>query len=64
VFVGGCCDPPEWAYVEDAYIAGNSAERKRSTFVDIKNTPWVEERTRMDDMGYLNTVRRVRKFQT
>jgi polynucleotide 5'-hydroxyl-kinase GRC3/NOL9 len=64
VFVGGCCDPPEWAYVEDAYMAGNSAERKGSTFVDIKNTPWVEESTRMDDMGYLNTVRRVRKFQT
>jgi polynucleotide 5'-hydroxyl-kinase GRC3/NOL9 len=50
VFVGGCCEPPEWAYLEDANAA--------------TCTPWLEEDTRMDNMGYLNTVRRVRKFQT
>jgi polynucleotide 5'-hydroxyl-kinase GRC3/NOL9 len=64
VFVGGCCDPPEWAYVEDAYIARSLAGPRETTAVDIESTPWVDDRARMDDMGYLNTVRRVRKFQT
>jgi polynucleotide 5'-hydroxyl-kinase GRC3/NOL9 len=64
VFVGGCCDPPEWAYVEDAYIASNLAGRKDSMAIDVESTPWVEVRAQLDDMGYLNTVRRVRKFQT
>jgi polynucleotide 5'-hydroxyl-kinase GRC3/NOL9 len=49
VFVGGCCDAPEWAYVEEG------------TGVDV---PWVEDEGVVDAMGYLNTVRRVRKFQT
>ena len=53
VFVGGCCDAPEWAFVEDAYAAEEAS-----------TLPWVENESTMEEMGYLNTVRRVRKFQT
>jgi polynucleotide 5'-hydroxyl-kinase GRC3/NOL9 len=56
VFVGGCCEQPEWAYLEDADAASMGS--------GPNCTPWLEEETRVDDMGYLNTVRRVRKFQT
>jgi polynucleotide 5'-hydroxyl-kinase GRC3/NOL9 len=56
VLVGGCCEPPEWAYLEDANAV--------SAYTETSPIPWVEESARMDDMGYLNTVRRVRKFQT
>lgn len=50
VFVGGCCDSPEWAFLE-----GAETEQSR---------PWVEKGSIVDDMGYLGTIRRVRKFQT
>jgi polynucleotide 5'-hydroxyl-kinase GRC3/NOL9 len=56
VLVGGCCEPPEWAYLEDADAT--------STDVEASHIPWVERSTCMDAMGYLSTVRRVRKFQT
>jgi polynucleotide 5'-hydroxyl-kinase GRC3/NOL9 len=64
VFVGGCCDPPEWAYTEDAYLASNVVGAKDAMIENVRCTPWVEDRARLDNMGYLNTVRRVRKFQT
>jgi polynucleotide 5'-hydroxyl-kinase GRC3/NOL9 len=64
VFVGGCCDPPEWAYIEDMYVAENVVGSKDSAFDNSRCTPWVDERAQLDNMGYLNTVRRVRKFQT
>jgi polynucleotide 5'-hydroxyl-kinase GRC3/NOL9 len=65
VFVGGCCEHPEWAYLEDTYAAHNTAGiALLPAAVDQTNVPWVEEKTLMEDMGYLNTVRRVRKFQT
>jgi polynucleotide 5'-hydroxyl-kinase GRC3/NOL9 len=57
VLVSGCCDSPEWAYLEDAYSA---KEASGST----ESVPWVEDAARVEDMGYLSTVRRVRKFQT
>lgn len=50
VFVGGCCDTPEWAFLE-----GAETEQSR---------PWVEKGSVIEDMGYLGTIRRVRKFQT
>lgn len=64
VFVSGCCDAPEWAYVEDAYagVSGEAGEVSGSD--EVVHAPWVDDVDRMDDMGYLNTVRRVRKFQT
>jgi polynucleotide 5'-hydroxyl-kinase GRC3/NOL9 len=58
VMVGGCCEMPEWAYVEDAYAAVGQIPGGR------KDAPWVEEKSIMEEMGYLNTVRRVRKFQS
>ncbi|KAF2827680.1 hypothetical protein CC86DRAFT_381660 [Ophiobolus disseminans] len=60
VFVGGCCESPEWAYLEDAYAGSATATGMN----DGDRRPWVEGMGDMDDMGYLNTVRRVRKFQT
>lgn len=57
VLVSGCCDPPEWAYLEDVY----SAKRVSGSTVFA---PWVEDAARVEQMGYLSTVRRVRKFQT
>jgi polynucleotide 5'-hydroxyl-kinase GRC3/NOL9 len=62
VFVAGCCETPEWAYMEDAYAAQNATEGAKD---GAEKLPlWVEKESVMDDMGYLNTLRRVRKFQT
>jgi polynucleotide 5'-hydroxyl-kinase GRC3/NOL9 len=64
VLVGGCCDPPEWAYLEDVQSTDVSRGHEGASSEKGDCRPWVEDRARMDDMGYLNTVRRVRKFQT
>lgn len=53
VFVGGCCDVPEWAFLEDAYV-------KEATASPV----WAEREDVIDSMGYMSTVRRVRRFQT
>jgi len=53
VFVGGCSDLPEWAFLEDAYA-------KEATGPPL----WVEKEDVIDNMGYMSTVRRVRRFQT
>ncbi|KAK1909983.1 hypothetical protein P3342_008155 [Pyrenophora teres f. teres] len=53
VFVGGCSDVPEWASLEDAYA-------KKATALPL----WVEKEDVIDKMGYMSTVRRVRRFQT
>jgi polynucleotide 5'-hydroxyl-kinase GRC3/NOL9 len=64
VFVGGCCDVPEWAFVEDAYARKEAGAQEQSGFATkiVDELPWVEREDAMDEMGYLNTVRRVRKF--
>ncbi|KAH8727252.1 hypothetical protein GQ44DRAFT_748589 [Phaeosphaeriaceae sp. PMI808] len=64
VFVGGCCETPEWAYVEDAYAANGTTASGPLLPNMTKSAPWVEDAKQMSGMGYLNTVRRVRKFQT
>ncbi|CAO2656205.1 Nn.00g050080.m01.CDS01 [Neocucurbitaria sp. VM-36] len=66
VFIGGCADMPDWAYLEDTptiksigrFGATSSGEENRH------GIPWAEEPRAINSMGYLNTVRRVRKFQT
>jgi polynucleotide 5'-hydroxyl-kinase GRC3/NOL9 len=63
VLVGGCCETPEWAYLEKWY-ATNGAIYAESVLDNTSCMPWVEEKARMNEMGYLNTARRVRKFQT
>ncbi|KAI4955516.1 hypothetical protein J4E91_001377 [Alternaria rosae] len=61
IFVGGCCDVPEWAYLEDAC----AQEEARKATTSVGSLPiWVEKEDLVDGMGYLSTVRRVRKFQT
>ena len=72
VFVAGCCDTPEWAYTEDAYgqldaQTGNMQVGGRFVgegvlMEGVEMPPWVEKKSVVDSMGYLNTVRRVRKF--
>lgn len=72
VFVAGCCDTPEWAYAEDScfrfmkakeYMARNGEFVGQDVEMDgVDMPPWVEKRTTVERMGYLNTVRRVRKF--
>lgn len=65
VLVTGCCGMPEWAFVEDMYAkhrAGLPSEVDWSG--DMKQQPWVMRKDSSERMGYLNTVRRVRKFQT
>ncbi|KAF1920427.1 hypothetical protein BDU57DRAFT_439926 [Ampelomyces quisqualis] len=57
VLVGGCCDPPEWAYLEDAHAATSTPSSQQT-----QNIPWLETKDRTHHMGYLNTLRRVRKF--
>lgn len=67
VFVFGCCEDPEWAYMEDAYsrIAeqAEDAYLGRRVAAEPLTSPWVQKASVMEEMGYLNTVRRVRKFQ-
>jgi polynucleotide 5'-hydroxyl-kinase GRC3/NOL9 len=64
VFVGGCCDVPEWAFVEDAYAkkGAGSHEQPGLTTEFVDHMPWVESEGVIEEMGYLNTVRRVRKY--
>lgn len=65
ILIGGCCDMPEWAYTEDAWVqqrADAGDTQAPGTLGDA--APWVEKEDVMESMGYLNTVRRVRKFQT
>jgi polynucleotide 5'-hydroxyl-kinase GRC3/NOL9 len=64
VMVGGCCDRPEWAYLDEVSCGDRLTSREGPSPSVAGSIPWVAERTQMDDMGYLNTVRRVRKFQT
>lgn len=68
VFVFGCCETPEWAYTEDAYY--QLSQQTQSGEVDektaahgIKLPPWVARGPLVDNMGYMNVPRRVRKFQ-
>ena len=76
VVVLGCCDVPEWAYVEEAYGAVARRRRELSEVMGTEGVvddevvmmegvelgPWVARKSAADGMGYLNTVRRVRKF--
>lgn len=65
VFVAGCADAPEWAYVEDAYLGQHEEETGKRKVGERGELPtWVERKDVVDGMGYLNAVRRVRKFQT
>lgn len=66
VFVYGCCDSSQWAYLEDAHAKEEeSAHAEVNMSEDTKDAlPWVEKESSMERMGYLNTLRRVRKFQT
>ncbi|KAH3963906.1 hypothetical protein HBI56_199760 [Parastagonospora nodorum] len=64
VLVSGCCDPPEWAYLEDVHSVLGSSSSERRPSGSAESVPWVENGARVEDMGYLSTVRRVRKFQT
>jgi len=68
VFVFGCCDTPEWAFTEDAYnVAAERTEREdpgaQLAIKPTKPQPWVACAEEIGNMGYLNTVRRIRKFQ-
>jgi polynucleotide 5'-hydroxyl-kinase GRC3/NOL9 len=65
VLVGGCCESPEWAYIEGenrATMLCSSKSYGTNPWPDSR--PWVESGALVEAMGFLNTVRRVRKFQT
>ncbi|KAI8939746.1 hypothetical protein NX059_003491 [Plenodomus lindquistii] len=66
VLVSGCCGMPEWAFMEDSYAEARAALQNEvgASSVDASARPWVMEEEAAERMGYLNTVRRVRKFQT
>ncbi|PSN62822.1 hypothetical protein BS50DRAFT_680153 [Corynespora cassiicola Philippines] len=53
--VVGAGEVAEWAFVEDAYLAVSGGREGECG-------PWVEKKGVMSGMGYLGTVRRVRKF--
>jgi polynucleotide 5'-hydroxyl-kinase GRC3/NOL9 len=61
IFVGGCCDTPDWAFVEEVHA---TAVVERDGSRCALGAPWVQDGFLVDNMGYLDTVRRVRKFQT
>lgn len=52
ILVGGCCDMPGWVFQQER----SGLERDEHI--------WLEKDTVVEDLGYLNTIRRVRKFQT
>ncbi|KAF3047634.1 Polynucleotide 5'-hydroxyl-kinase grc3 [Didymella heteroderae] len=64
VFAVGCAETPGWAYVEDAYLAQYEEEIGERKLGSAEMGPWVEKEDVLDGMGYLGTVRRVRKFIT
>ncbi|KAF3004852.1 Polynucleotide 5'-hydroxyl-kinase grc3 [Curvularia kusanoi] len=65
VFAVGCVETPEWAYLEDAYAAQYEEEVGQRKVGSSAGLPvWVEREDVVEGMGYLNTVRRVRKFIT
>jgi polynucleotide 5'-hydroxyl-kinase GRC3/NOL9 len=68
VFVSGCCNTPEWAYTEDSYhkaaeirVAGEVGDQLVSE--DVELPPWVARAEEVKSAGYLNAVRRIRKYQ-
>ncbi|KAF2707416.1 hypothetical protein K504DRAFT_411618 [Pleomassaria siparia CBS 279.74] len=68
VFVFGCCETPEWAYAEDAYLeaAGRGKDIKvgnKMANEAVELPPWIAKVEDIGNMGYMNTARRVRKFQ-
>lgn len=67
VFVFGCCETPDWAYMEDAYYEAAQRTKEKATggaiLQDMDLPPWVERADEAEEWGYLNAVRRVRKFQ-
>lgn len=65
VFAVGCAETPGWAYVEDAYLTQYEEEvGERKVGESGEKGVWVEREGVVDGMGYLGTVRRVRKFIT
>jgi len=66
ILVSGCCNTPEWAFVEDGYAKDRAAHEGNAevSAQDTGQPPWVMRKASVERMGYLNTVRRVRKFQT
>lgn len=64
VFAVGCAETPGWAYVEDAYLGQYEEEAGERKVGSAERGVWVEKESTVEDMGYLGTVRRVRKFIT
>jgi polynucleotide 5'-hydroxyl-kinase GRC3/NOL9 len=66
VLVGGCCDMPEWFLLEDAYMRdeGLAGDDSSPNGTPGHESHWVEKRSEAKSIGYLDTVRRVRKFQS
>ena len=65
ILIGGCCEMPEWAYMEDAWAEASAEAKDTGVSKALGDAPlWVEREDVVEGMGYLNTVRRVRKFQT
>lgn len=66
VLVSGCCSMPEWAFMEEAYARERTTCQGKAVMStqDTDGQPWVMGEEYGEMMGYLNTVRRVRKFQT
>lgn len=64
VFAVGCAETPGWAYVEDAYLGQYEEEVGERKVGSVEMGTWVEKEDTVEGMGYLGTVRRVRKFIT
>lgn len=68
VFVFGYCEHPDWAYTEDAYYYPPGQSNEGSIPVNQIESgsqelaPWVAPASMIEDMGYLNVPRRIRRF--
>ncbi|KAF1956530.1 hypothetical protein CC80DRAFT_472017 [Byssothecium circinans] len=66
VLVAGCCEVPEWAYVEGAHFDAGQQVRAGPVVGGGGGGgtvgPWVESAGVVEGMGYLNVSRRVRRF--
>ncbi|KAL6705267.1 Polynucleotide 5'-hydroxyl-kinase grc3 [Coniothyrium glycines] len=66
VLISGCCEMPEWAFLESASLGQQSREQVEHMCDDdqVECLNWVEDKSVSEAMGYLEAVRRVRRFQT
>lgn len=64
VLIGGCCEIPDWAFMEGTDPSPLVASDVVASDAHDELLGWLERESSFEAAGYLHIVRRVRKFQT